>query len=157
LNLVWHRLTPWPDAVQGLTLLKKNYIIATLSNGNVSLLVDMAKNAGLPWDTILSAELFHHYKPDPEIYLGAVELMSCKPSEVMMCAAHPDDLKAAQALGLKTGYVPRPLERGPRNAGAPPGPMAPGSGAPARGDAAPLPPKFDVTAVDFIELSKKLS
>jgi 2-haloacid dehalogenase len=155
-NLVWHRLTPWPDAVEGLTLLKKNYVIATLSNGNVSLLVDMAKNAALPWDTVLSAELFRHYKPDPEVYLGAVELMSCKPGEVMMVAAHPDDLKAAQALGLKTGYVPRPLERGPRNNSAPPGPMAPGNGASAAASAAP-PASFDVTASDFIELADKMS
>ena len=157
-NLVWHRLTPWPDAVEGLTLLKKNYIIATLSNGNVSLLVEMAKFAGLPWDTVLSAELFHHYKPDPEVYLGAVELMSCKPGEVMMVAAHPDDLKAAQALGLKTGYVPRPLERGPRNSAAPPGPMAPANGAPAAANATPpATASFDVVARDFVELSKKLS
>jgi 2-haloacid dehalogenase len=153
-NLVWHRLTPWPDAIEGLTLLKKNFIVATLSNGNVSLLLEMAKFAGLPWDTILSAELFHHYKPDPEVYLGAVELMSCKPSEVMMCAAHPDDLKAAQALGLKTGYVPRPLERGPRNSAVPPGPMAPGNG-PSTSEATPV--TFDVTATDFIELARKMS
>jgi 2-haloacid dehalogenase len=150
-NLVWHRLTPWPDAIEGLTLLKRNFIIATLSNGNVSLLLDMAKYAGLPWDTILSAELFHHYKPDPEVYLGAVELLSCKPSEVMMCAAHPDDLKAAQALGLKTGYVPRPAERGPRNPSAP---MAPGNGTPA---AAESPAAFDVTTADFIELARKMT
>ena len=157
-NLVWHRLTPWPDAVEGLTLLKKNYIIATLSNGNVSLLVEMAKFAGLPWDAVLSAELFHHYKPDPEVYLGAVELMSCKPGEVMMVAAHPDDLKAAQALRLKTGYVPRPLERGPRNSAAPPGPMAPANGAPAAANATPpATASFDVVARDFVELSKKLS
>jgi 2-haloacid dehalogenase len=157
-NLVWHRLTPWPDAVEGLTLLKKNYIIATLSNGNVSLLVEMAKFAGLPWDTVLSAELFHHYKPDPEVYLGAVELMSCKPGEVMMVAAHPDDLKAAQALRLKTGYVPRPLERGPRNSAAPAGPMAPANGAPAAANATPpATASFDVVATDFIELARKMS
>src|ERR1700733_16157286 len=110
---VWHRLSGWPDAAEGLTRLKKNYIIATLSNGNVSLLVEMAKFAGLPWDTVFGADLFHHYKPDPEVYLGAVDLLSCKPGEVMMCAAHPLDLNAAKALGLRTGYVPRPLEGGP--------------------------------------------
>jgi 2-haloacid dehalogenase len=142
---VWHRLSPWPDAVEGLTRLKKNFVIATLSNGNVSLLVDMAKFAGLPWDTVLSAELFHHYKPDREVYLGAVELLSRKPSEVMMTAAHPDDLKAAQACGLKTGYVPRPLERGPGPHTPPPG-VAP-----------PAANSFDVVATDFIDLAAKLS
>jgi 2-haloacid dehalogenase len=157
-NLVWHRLTPWPDAVEGLTQLKKNYIIATLSNGNVSLLVEMAKFAGLPWDTILSAELFHHYKPDPEVYLGAVELMSCKPSEVMMVAAHPDDLKAAKALGLKTGYVPRPFERGPKNIAEPAGPMATGTFETGAGNVGrPAAASFDVTAHDFIELARKMS
>jgi 2-haloacid dehalogenase len=151
-NSVWHRLNGWPDAVQGLTLLKKNFIIATLSNGNVSLLVEMAKFAGLPWDTVFGSDLFHHFKPDREVYLGAVDLLSCKPAEVMMTAAHPDDLNAAKALGLRTGYVPRPLERGPAHAGAPPGPMAPGG-------AAPLPTSgtFDVVATDFIDLAAKLS
>lgn len=142
---VWHRLSPWPDAVEGLTRLKKNHIVATLSNGNVSLLVEMAKFAGLPWDTVFGGDLFHHYKPDREVYLGAVELLSLKPSEVMMTAAHPDDLKAAQACGLKTGYVPRPLERGPnpppRPAGAPPAASY----------------SFDVVATDFIDLAAKLS
>ncbi|MGC2332653.1 MAG: haloacid dehalogenase type II [Candidatus Acidiferrales bacterium] len=142
---VWHRLAPWPDAVQGLTSLKKNFIIATLSNGNVSLLVEMAKHAGLPWDTVFSAELFHHYKPDREVYLGAVELLSCKPSEVMMVAAHPLDLKAAQSCGLKAGYVPRPLERGPN-----PPPPQPGA-------APPTANSFDVVATNFIDLSAKLS
>jgi 2-haloacid dehalogenase len=142
---VWHRLSPWPDAVEGLTRLKKNYVIATLSNGNVSLLIDMAKFAGLPWDTVFSAELFHHYKPDREVYLGAVELLSCKPSEVMMTAAHPDDLKAAQACGLKAGYVPRPLERGPGPHTPPPGAAPPATNA------------FDVVATDFIDLAAKLS
>jgi 2-haloacid dehalogenase len=142
---VWHRLTPWPDAVEGLTRLKKDFIIATLSNGNVSLLVEMAKHAGLPWDTVFSAELFHHYKPDREVYLGAVELLSCKPSEVMMVAAHPLDLKAAQSCGLKAGYVPRPLERGPN-----PPPLPPGATPPTTNS-------FDVVATDFIDLSAKLS
>ena len=142
---VWHRLTPWPDSVEGLTRLKKNFIIATLSNGNVSLLVEMAKYAGLPWDTVFSAELFHHYKPDREVYLGAVELLSCKPAEVMMVAAHPLDLKAAQSCGLKAGYVPRPLERGPN----PPPPPAGASSSAAN--------SFDVVATDFIDLGAKLS
>jgi 2-haloacid dehalogenase len=157
-NRVWHRLTPWPDAVDGLTLLKKNFIIATLSNGNVSLLVEMAKFAQLPWDTILSAELFHHYKPDPEVYLGAVELLSCKPAEVMMVAAHPDDLKAAQSCGLRAAFVPRPLERGSENRAAPPGNMAPGNAPPAAGNTTPpATAPFDIVARDFVDLAAKLS
>jgi len=142
---VWHRLTPWPDSVEGLTRLKKNFVIATLSNGNVSLLVEMAKFAGLPWDTVLGADLFRHYKPDREVYLGAADLLGCKPAEVMMVAAHPPDLQAAQACGLRTGLVPRPLESGPARAEAP-----------AATSAAP-PASFDVVATDFIDLAAKLS
>ena len=112
-NKVWHRLKPWPDAVAGLTRLKKRYIIAPLSNGNVSLLTDMAKNAGLPWDLILSAELAKHYKPDREAYLTAVDLLGLKPGEVMMAAAHSGDLRAAASFGLRTGFIYRPNERGP--------------------------------------------
>lgn len=112
-NRAWHRLMPWPDTVVGLHRLKSRYVIATLSNGNVSLLLNMAKNAGLPWDTILSAELSGHYKPDPEAYLKAAELLSLEPAQVMLVAAHPGDLRAAAAVGFKTGYVYRPLERGP--------------------------------------------
>jgi 2-haloacid dehalogenase len=112
-NRVWHRLKPWPDAVAGLTRLKKKYIIAPLSNGNVSLLTDMAKNAGLPWDLILSAELAKHYKPDREAYLTAVDLLGLKPGEVMMAAAHSGDLRAAASFGLRTGFIYRPNERGP--------------------------------------------
>ena len=151
-NRVWHRLTPWPDSVEGLTQLKKKFVIATLSNGNVSLLVDMAKHAGLPWDTVFSAELFHHYKPDREAYLGAVELLSCKPAEVMMVAAHPLDLKAAQSCGLKTGLVPRPLERGPAHS-AP----AANSAAPAVASGPSPKESFDITARNFIELAAKLA
>jgi FMN phosphatase YigB (HAD superfamily) len=88
-NRVWHRLTPWPDAVEGLTRLKKKFIISTLSNGNISLLVEGAKFGGLPWDMVLSAELFHHYKTDREVYVGAADLLGCQPAEVMMVAAHP--------------------------------------------------------------------
>ena len=112
-NRIWHRLNPWGDSVPGLTRLKKNHIIASLSNGNVALLVNMAKHGGLPWDTVLSAELFHHYKPDPEVYLGAARLLGLAPEQVMMVAAHPSDLRAAAACGLRTAYVARPLERGP--------------------------------------------
>jgi 2-haloacid dehalogenase len=113
LTLGWHRLHPWPDSVAGLTRLKSRYIISPLSNGNVALLTNMAKFAGLPWDLILSAELFEHYKPDPETYLGAAKLLGLKPEQVMMVAAHNHDLKAAQKLGLKTAFVPRPTEYGP--------------------------------------------
>ncbi|MEK6210101.1 MAG: haloacid dehalogenase type II [Pseudomonadota bacterium] len=113
LNHAWHRLRPWPDALRGIRRLKKRYIVATLSNGNMSLLVDMARNAGLPWDCVLSAELFRHYKPDPEAYLGAAALLGLQPSEVLMVAAHKDDLQAAKRCGLRTAFVRRPMERGP--------------------------------------------
>ncbi|MCK0177044.1 MULTISPECIES: haloacid dehalogenase type II [Mycobacteriaceae] len=113
LNRVWHRLNPWPDSVGGLTRLKQRYVITPLSNGNVSLLTNMAKHAGLPWDCVMSAELFGHYKPDPEVYLGCAALLDVAPDELMLVAAHPSDLRAARDAGLRTGYVVRPLERGP--------------------------------------------
>jgi len=113
LTMGWHRLHPWPDSVAGLTRLKKKYIISPLSNGNVALLTNMAKFAGLPWDLVMSAELFQHYKPDPETYLGAAKLLCLAPEQVMMVAAHNNDLKAAQQLGLKTAFVARPTEYGP--------------------------------------------
>jgi 2-haloacid dehalogenase len=111
-NRAWHRLAPWPDSVRGLKRLKKKFIISTLSNGNVSLLTNMAKNAGLPWDCVISAELFHHYKPDPESYLGAAKMLDCKPGEVMLVAAHKDDLRAAKRCGLRTAFVRRAKEQG---------------------------------------------
>jgi 2-haloacid dehalogenase len=113
LNLVWHRLKPWPDAVRGLRRLKKGLVIATLSNGNVALLTNMAKTGGLPWDCILSAEIFAHYKPDPETYLGAAKILGLAPHEVMMVAAHKNDLDAAAQCGLATGFITRPREFGP--------------------------------------------
>ena len=113
LTMGWHRLHAWPDTVAGLTRLKKKYIISPLSNGNVALLTNMAKFSGMPWDLILSAELFEHYKPDPETYLGAARLLGLRPDEVMMVAAHNNDLEAAQKLGLKTAFVARPTEYGP--------------------------------------------
>ncbi|WP_295844671.1 haloacid dehalogenase type II [Tardiphaga sp.] len=113
LTLGWHRLHPWADSVGGLTRLKTKYIISPLSNGNVALLTNMAKFAGLPWDLIMSAELFEHYKPDPQAYLGAAALLNLKPEQVMMVAAHNNDLEAAQKLGLKTAFVPRITEYGP--------------------------------------------
>jgi 2-haloacid dehalogenase len=113
-NRAWHRLDPWPDSVAGLTRLKRKFVLATLSNGNVALLTNMAKHAGLPWDCVLSAELFHHYKPDPQTYLGAAELLGVAPAQTMMVAAHEDDLIAARAAGLRTAFVRRPLEYGAR-------------------------------------------
>jgi 2-haloacid dehalogenase len=113
LNRAWHRLKPWPDAVTGLTRLKRKFIIAPLSNGNIALMTELAKHAGLPWDCILGAELVRHYKPDPEVYLSAPEILDLKPAEVMMVAAHLRDLAPAKHLGLSTGFVARPLEYGP--------------------------------------------
>jgi 2-haloacid dehalogenase len=113
LTFAWHQLSPWPDSVAGLARLRRKFILAPLSNGNLSLLVDLAKFACLPWDAVLGADLFKHYKPDPETYLGACELLKTAPAEVMLVAAHNYDLKAAQALGLKTAFVARPTEYGP--------------------------------------------
>ena len=139
LNRVWHRLAPWPDTVSGLTRLRTRYVLASLSNGNVALLVNMAKHSGLPWDAVLSAELAHKYKPDPEVYLTAADLLGLKPEQVMMVAAHKGDLRAAAALGFKTGYVPRPLEYGPDR----------------EVDTTPD-PSFDVNATDFNDLADQL-
>jgi 2-haloacid dehalogenase len=138
LNRVWHRLDPWPDAVAGLARLKRRPVIAPLSNGNVALLTNMAKRAGLPWDLILSAELVRRYKPDPETYLMAPFLFEVPPEKVMMVAAHPDDLWAAAETGLRTAYVPRPLEFGPGVQPEPPDPA------------------FEVVAEDFLDLAGKL-
>ncbi len=113
INHGWHRLKPWPDAVAGLTRLKRKFIIGPLSNGNLALLLNMGKHAGLPWDTIFGSDLFGHFKPDPETYLGVCRLLDLAPGQVMMCAAHNSDLRAAQALGLQTGFFPRPGEHGP--------------------------------------------
>jgi 2-haloacid dehalogenase len=136
---VWHRLKPWPDSVAGLTRLKAKYIIAPLSNGNVSLLTDMAKRERLPWDLILSAELAKHYKPDRECYLTAVDLLSLKPEEVMMVAAHANDLEAARSFGLKTGFICRPNEFGPTHK---PEKATPG--------------QFDVVSNDAVDLATQM-
>lgn len=112
LNHVWHRLDPWPDVLEGLRRLKTRYLITPLSNGNIGLLTQMAKRAGLPWDCILSAEVFRAYKPDPATYLGVAQVFDLAPSQVMLCAAHHDDLQAAAACGLRTAYIERPLEFG---------------------------------------------
>ena len=138
LNKVWHRLDPWPDSVAGLSRLKERYVISTFSNGNVALLTYMAKRAGLPWDLILSAELVRHYKPDPEAYLMAPNLLDLRPDEVMLVAAHLSDLRAAQTHGLRTAYVLRPLEWGPE------------------GEAEPADQSFDLVVEDLTELAKKL-
>ena len=113
LNKAWHRLEPWPDSVPGLKRLKNKYTLVTLSNGNISLLANMAKFSGLPWDVILSAELAGHYKPDKEVYLMAVNLLDLAPEEIMMVAAHRYDLDAASELGFRTAYLSRPFEFGP--------------------------------------------
>lgn len=111
-NKVWHRLDAWPDSIGGLLRLKSKYIIAPLSNGNISLLTNMAKYAGLPWDLNLSTEVFKCYKPQPQSYLGVCAALQLRPDEVMMCAAHNDDLLAARNAGLKTAFWPRPTEHG---------------------------------------------
>jgi len=112
LNRVWHRLDAWPDSVAGLTRLKQRFTICSLSNGNLGLLTNMAKRAGLPWDCVLSAEVFRAYKPDPATYLGVAQVFDLEPHQVMLCAAHHDDLDAARACGLHTAYIERPLEFG---------------------------------------------
>ncbi|MSQ06801.1 MAG: haloacid dehalogenase type II [Dehalococcoidia bacterium] len=139
MNLFWHRLTPWTDTVPGLYRLKQRFIIAPMSNGNVKLMTDMGKFGGLPWDCILGAELAHHYKPDPESYLTAVELLMLRPDQVLMTAAHQPDLKSAQKAGLRAAFVPRPMEFGPKRT---PDPTPD--------------PAFDVVALNFMDLARKL-
>jgi 2-haloacid dehalogenase len=138
-NLVWHRLNPWPDAVDGLTRMRRRFVIAPLSNGNLSLLTNMGKHARLPWDCILSTELVRRYKPDRETYLMPGEFFDLQPAQVMMVAAHTGDLQAAQALGLRTAYVHRPREYGPART-----PTMPEAG------------RFDVLAKDFRDLARQL-
>lgn len=139
LNRAWHRLDPWPDTVEGLQRLKQHYILGSLSNGNVALIVNMAKNAGLPWDVILGAEVARAYKPQPEAYLRAAELLSLDPDACMMVAAHNSDLLAARGCGLKTAFVLRPMEHG----------------AGQNSDLAPL-ENFDLTARNFTDLADQL-
>ena len=136
LNSVWHRLEPWPDAVGGLQRLRQSFHIASLSNGNVSLLVNMAKNAGLPWDSVYSAEMAACYKPDPAVYRKAAEWLGLAPNEVMMVAAHVSDLRAAAEVGFQTAFVARPLEHGP-------------DGPRERLEAG----EFDLVASDFLDLA----
>lgn len=138
-NRAWHRLSPWPDSVAGLTRLKRRYIIGTLSNGNVALLLNMAKHAGLPWDMVFSAELPRHYKPAPESYRSVPALLRVEPGKVMLVAAHNNDLVAAAREGLRTGFVARPTEYGPNQ----------NRDFEAEHD-------FDVVASNFLELSEKM-
>jgi 2-haloacid dehalogenase len=138
---VWRRLHPWPDSVEGLSRLKKKYIISPMSNGNVALMTYLAKFAGLPWDVILGSDLVKHYKPDHEMYLSAPFFLDLKPEEVMMCAAHLSDLQAARRCGLRTGFVYRLSEYGDGSVGAP--------------DKA-KPGDFDVVCASIIELAEQL-
>jgi 2-haloacid dehalogenase len=138
---VWRRLKPWPDSVEGLGRLKKKYVISPLSNGNVALMIYLAKFGGLPWDAILGSDLVKHYKPDREMYLSAPFYLDLKPEEVMMCAAHVFDLQAARSYGLRTGFIYRPNEYGGGPAGVP--------------DMA-KPDDFDVVSVSIIDLAQQM-
>jgi 2-haloacid dehalogenase len=139
LNRAWHRLDPWPDAVEGLTRLRRRFILATLSNGNVALMVNMARRAGLPWDAILGAEVARHSKPRPEAYLGTADLLGLAPGQCLMVAAHNGDLIAAAGCGFRTAFVARPTEHGPQQT-------------------TDLKPErdFDVVARDFVDLADRL-
>jgi 2-haloacid dehalogenase len=138
---VWRRLKPWPDSVEGLTRLKKKYVIAPLSNGNIALMTSLAKFGGLPWDAILGSELARHYKPDREVYDSAYYYLDLKPEEVMMCAAHDYDLQAARKSGLRTGFIYRPNEYGNGPVGVP---------------SKAKPGDFDVVSVSMVDLAQQL-
>jgi 2-haloacid dehalogenase len=140
LNKIWHRLTPWPDAIEGLVRLKRRFIVGTLSNGNVALLLNMAKHSGLPWDNIFSAELVRRYKPDPATYQSVPALLRVEPAAVMLVAAHNNDLVAAGEQGLKTAFVARPTEYGPHQSRDFKAEHA-----------------FDFVARDFVHLAEQLS
>ena len=139
LNRAWHRLNPWPDTIAGLTLMKRDHIVGTLSNGNLLLLVSLAKHGGLPWDCVLSTGMFGTYKPNPEVYLGAVRMLDAEPGDVMMVAAHAYDVDGARKAGLRTAYVFRPDEFGPGKGEDP-------------GDTS----RFDIVASSFTELAERL-
>jgi 2-haloacid dehalogenase len=138
LNLAWHRLPAWPDAPGGLARLKRRFLLAPVSNGNISLMVDLARRNTFPWDAILGAEIAGDYKRKPRVYLAACEAFDLPPGECMMVAAHTDDLVAAAKCGLRTGHVARPNEHGP-----------------GRGEAAPSAP-VDVAAANLEDLAAKL-
>lgn len=139
LNRAWEKLPPWPDSVVGLTTLKSGYAIAPCSNGSIALMTWLARYGGLPWDTVLGAEIARAYKPQPAVYLASASALGLVPAEAMMVAAHNDDLAAARAAGLKTAFVPRPSEHGP-------------------GQTADLEPDsdWDVMASDLNDLARKL-
>jgi 2-haloacid dehalogenase len=139
LNRAWHRLDPWPDAVAGLARLKARVVIAPLSNGNIALLLNMAKRAALPWDAILGAEVVQAYKPAPEAYLRTAEVLGLRPEQICMVAAHNSDLGAARKCGMRTTFVPRPTEHGPNQT----------TDLSAEQD-------WDVIAGDFIDLAEKV-
>jgi 2-haloacid dehalogenase len=139
LNRAWHRLDPWPDTVPGLTRLRQRFILATLSNGNVALIVNMARRAGLPWDAVLGAEVAQAYKPQPAAYQRTAALLGLKPQQCLMVAAHNGDLKAASGQGFRTAFVPRPAEHGPSQAA----------------DIKPA-GAWDVIAEDFVDLARRL-
>jgi len=139
LNRAWHRLDPWPDSVPGLTRLKRKFVLATLSNGNVALIVNMARHGGLPWDAVLGAEVARHYKPQPECYRITAELLGLRPEQCMMVAAHNGDLAAASRAGLRTAFVPRPAEHGP------------GQTRDVRAEG-----PWDVVATSFVDLAERL-
>ena len=140
-NRAWHRLDPWPDVLEGLRLMKPKLILAPCSNGNIALMVNMARRAGFPWDCILGAETARAYKPMPEAYLASCRHLGLRPAEVMMVAAHNGDLKAAKAQGLATGFVPRPVEHGQGQ----------------KSDLVADPSCVDVAATDFIDLAKRIT
>ena len=140
MNRVWHRLDPWPDAVAGLTRLKTKFVIAPCSNGNIALMVNLAKRAGLPWDCVLGAETARAYKPMPEAYLASCRQLGLAPAAVLMVAAHNHDLKAAKAQGLRTAFVARPSEHGPGQTS----------------DLVPDASCVDLPAPDFVALAAKL-
>ncbi len=139
LNRAWHRLDPWPDAVPGLTRLRRRFVLATLSNGNVALMVNMARRAGLPWDAILGAEVAQAYKPQPKAYLHTAALLGLQPAQCLMVAAHNNDLKVATGLGFRAAFVARPTEYGPQQTK----------------DLKPEGP-WDVVATDFGDLARQL-
>lgn len=138
---VWRRLKPWPDSVAGLTRLKANHVIAPLSNGNIALMTSLAKFAALPWDVILGAEIARHYKPDREVYVSAYDCLDLKPEQVMVCACHANDLRAARMYGLRTGFIYRPNEYGDGPVGTP--------------DKA-KPGDFDVVSASIIDLAQQM-
>jgi 2-haloacid dehalogenase len=138
LNLAWHRLDAWPDVSCGLHRLKRRFMVAPLSNGNISLMVDLARRNDLPWDAILGSEIAGDYKPKPRVYLAAAEALDLPPAECMMVAAHTFDLKAAAAQGMRTAHIARPDERGP-----------------GKGEAAPAEP-MDIAASNLEDLAEKL-